>query len=118
MTVVGGGASGQFVLLATNSSHLDPKHWPQPEAFRPERFLLESGGRTGPADPPAFAPFGVGPRMCVGNKQAVIAAKSALVQLYRRFTFSLHARQRLPLRTRTAMTHAPRDGVWVSVHAR
>ncbi|PNH09370.1 Cytochrome P450 3A2 [Tetrabaena socialis] len=109
---------GQFVFLATNNFHLDPKNWPQPEAFLPERFLPESGGRLGPSDPAAFAPFGVGPRMCVGNKLAIMAAKSALVQLYRRFTFSLHAKQRLPLRTRTAMTHAPRDGVWVSVHAR
>ncbi|PNH09699.1 hypothetical protein TSOC_003702 [Tetrabaena socialis] len=92
----------------------------EPEAFRPERFLPESAGRLGTAGTAAFAPLGVGPH-CVGDYVGAgprMAAKSALVQLYRRFTFSLHAKQRLPLRMRTAMTHAPRDGVWVSVHAR
>ncbi len=49
-----------------------------------------------------------------------------LLQLVRRYTFSVHEKQVLEegpggvrrLRTRTDLTHMPRDGVWLSVHAR
>ncbi|KAG2426043.1 hypothetical protein HXX76_013233 [Chlamydomonas incerta] len=121
-----------FVCLATHAVMHDPAIWPEPEAFRPERFLPESGGRLGPlaagggggggggaaAEGAAWAPFGMGPRMCVGSKFATMVSKAVLLQIYRRFTFELHPKQVLPLRTRTALTHAPRDGIWVVVKAR
>ncbi|KAG2434472.1 hypothetical protein HYH02_012301 [Chlamydomonas schloesseri] len=110
-----------FVCLATHAVQHDPAIWPQPEAFRPERFLPDSGGRLGPLggnSAHAWAPFGMGPRMCVGSKFATMVSKAVLLQIYRRFTFELHAKQVLPLRTRTALTHAPRDGIWVTVKAR
>lgn len=41
----------------------DPEYFPDPEAFRPERFL--EAEPTYNAD--AYIPFGDGPRSCIGK---------------------------------------------------
>ena len=48
-----------------------PELWPEPEAFRPERFgAEESAGRHRYA----YYPFGGGPRLCIGNGFAMVEA--------------------------------------------
>ncbi|MCP2013898.1 cytochrome P450 [Deinococcus sp. HSC-46F16] len=59
----GGNVSVNIFLIQRNA-----RYWPQPDAFRPERWL--DGGRT----PEAFLPFGAGARMCIGNHLALMEA--------------------------------------------
>ncbi|XP_071483264.1 cytochrome P450 2U1-like [Diadema antillarum] len=60
---------GSILLGNVMFCHHDPDHWHDPELFDPHRFL--SGDRTKVIrDPPAFLPFGVGPRMCIGEQLA------------------------------------------------
>ncbi|XP_022081405.1 cytochrome P450 2D9-like [Acanthaster planci] len=47
--------------------HFDPKLWGDPENFRPERFIDESGRIK---RPPYFIPFGIGRRTCLGEYMA------------------------------------------------
>ena len=54
--------------------HLNPDVWPHPERFLPQRFLPEGSAAFGPADPGAWAPFGIGARMCVGHKLAMMVS--------------------------------------------
>jgi cytochrome P450 len=61
---------GANVLFSPWVVHRDPRVWPEPDAFRPERFA-EAPLRT------AYLPFGDGPRVCVGNRFA--EAEIALV---------------------------------------
>ncbi|KAK7508552.1 hypothetical protein BaRGS_00000118 [Batillaria attramentaria] len=65
----------------------DPKHWDQPDAFRPERFL-DSEGKLIPR-PESFMPFSVGRRSCLGE----IVAKPELLLIFacivKRLTLSL-----------------------------
>ncbi|CAH0714073.1 unnamed protein product, partial [Brenthis ino] len=44
--------------------HRNPKNFPQPEIYRPERFLGEERKKIKPF---TFMPFGEGPRICIGN---------------------------------------------------
>ena len=63
--------AGTFVLYSPYVTHRLPGLWPDPLAFRPERWLRDAPGY---AEPPSFAflPFGAGPRAC---QQLVLGGK-------------------------------------------
>jgi cytochrome P450 len=62
--------------------HMDPKLFPNPEKFDPERFSAENKGNivTG-----SFIPFGQGPRMCLGKNFIRVEGKCFLANLIRSF---------------------------------
>lgn len=56
--------SGTQVVIYPYLVHRDPKHWPDPEIYNPDRFLAEnSNGRH----PYAYLPFSAGARNCIGK---------------------------------------------------
>lgn len=73
--------AGVSVALLIYGMHHNPSVYPEPESFKPERFLPEqSAGRH----PYAFIPFSAGPRNCIGNNLA-----SKCVHLFQRVCFTL-----------------------------
>lgn len=70
-------------MLHLQALHRDPLHWPEPEVFRPERFLGESPGQAW-----RWLPFLNGPRSCVGQHFALLEAKIVLSLLTQRFDFT------------------------------
>jgi cytochrome P450 len=59
---------GTMVLVCPYTAHRDPAQHPQPDQFRPERWLGHDGHLTVPG---AFLPFGTGPRACIGTALAL-----------------------------------------------
>ena len=55
---------GDLVEVPIWSLHHDPRHWPDPEAFIPDRFLPENKDKIHPF---THMPFGMGPRNCIGE---------------------------------------------------
>jgi cytochrome P450 len=60
---------GSLVQLISYVCQHDPRWFPDPEAFDPDRFLPE---RQLALPPFAYFPFGGGPRVCIGNTFAMM----------------------------------------------
>ncbi|WP_374457844.1 cytochrome P450 [Nocardioides sp.] len=56
---------GTLAIISPWVVHRRPDLWPDPLAFRPERFLDPGAGRAG------YLPFGLGPRLCIGREFAI-----------------------------------------------
>lgn len=67
-------AKGTPVVISLLGLMRDPKHFPQPEKFDPERFLAEKNNYN----PSAYIPFGDGPRICIGNSNFICAAEAII----------------------------------------
>lgn len=104
---------GGEVAIFIWALHRDPEHFPEPEAFRPERWTPELE-RTLPRH--AYMPFGGGPRICIGSAFANIEAVLVLVAIVRRYRFRLAQPPRL--RLKASITLRPRDGVRLRLKAR
>jgi cytochrome P450 len=75
---------GSIVVVSPWLLHHDPRWWPEPEAFRPERWLDDDPGRPRYA----FIPFGGGPRVCIGEPFARLEAAMLLASIARRWRFA------------------------------
>jgi cytochrome P450 len=67
---------GAVLIVSAHLVHHDPDVYPEPFAFRPERFL-ESAGGQGPGTY-TWLPFGGGRRRCLGASFAMLEMKIVL----------------------------------------
>ncbi len=90
---------GTTVLISPWALHHDRRYFPDPEAFRPWRWLDPAI-----ADLPrnAYMPFGGGPRICVGNHFALMEGVLCLATILQRLRFERLDRR--PVRTQSAIT--------------
>jgi cytochrome P450 len=103
--------AGVGVSPAIYLTHRRADLWPEPEAFRPERFL---GVRPSPHQ---FFPFGGGVRRCIGAAFATVEMKVVLAEVLRRCDLRIAPRYRMRAVQR-AVTFAPSDGLPVVLDAR
>jgi cytochrome P450 len=77
---------GDQIFICMWAMHRDPRFFPEPERFRPERWLDGLQKRL-----PRFAyfPFGGGPRLCIGNAFAMMESVLLLAAIARRFRLEL-----------------------------
>jgi cytochrome P450 family 135 len=102
---------GTTIYVNADGLHHDPAVHPQPEAFRPERFL---------EDPPngySFSPFGGGAHRCLGAGLALLEIKLVLGALLDRFELEPLSDQ-LARPVPRIVTHVPRGGCQVRVRPR
>ncbi|MGM9485278.1 cytochrome P450 [Roseateles sp. NT4] len=94
--------------------HRDPRWWPDaPLAFKPERFMADA-----PHEIPrgAYIPFGVGPRVCLGQHFAVLEMTLIAALMLQRFELS-PVNSEVP-RPRMAVTLRPDGGLKLRLAAR
>ncbi|XP_055619718.1 probable cytochrome P450 6g2 isoform X2 [Toxorhynchites rutilus septentrionalis] len=66
------------VLVPIYAIHRDPKFFPDPLRFNPERFAKENLDNIVPC---SYMPFGVGPRTCLGSHFGTLQVKVAVVRI-------------------------------------
>ncbi|XP_052867746.1 cytochrome P450 4d1-like [Anopheles cruzii] len=70
--------AGTTISLNIYNVHRNPKVFPDPERFDPERFSDENEVKRGPYD---YIPFSAGFRNCVGQRYALLEMKVTIVKL-------------------------------------
>lgn len=73
-----------WVLIPIYSAGRNPESWPDPDTFRPERFLLENRHKIKPC---SFLAFSEGPRTCIGHQFAMFQVGKAICELLFKYKF-------------------------------
>ena len=95
-TVLGGRyriRKGQWVLVVLPLVQRDPRVWPEPERFDPDRF---APGRM-KSRAHAYKPFGTGQRACIGRQFALHEAVLTLAMILHRYDLAADSDYRLKI---------------------
>lgn len=102
---------GVSLMASIYLLHHDPAVYPEPGAFRPERFLGITPGTY------TWIPFGGGRRRCLGASFALLEMRIAMRAVLERFELSA-AEPRAERTGRRGITFSPASGSTVVLRAR
>jgi cytochrome P450 len=105
---------GDRVVLFAYGVHHSEKYWPEPETFRPERWLSEGGKKRIPT-PYTYIPFGGGKRSCIGGAMSQVENTLALSMLLRRFAPQYVGTDPAPINATVTLT--PKGGLHFKIRA-
>ncbi|RLU15511.1 hypothetical protein DMN91_012505 [Ooceraea biroi] len=104
---------GEGVWIPVYGLHHDPKYFEEPEKFDPERFLGER--KKSSLNCGAYIPFGLGPRMCIGNRFALLETKALLFHLLARCELKPCEKTSIPLKlAKDGFNMKAEGGFWLN----
>ncbi|XP_001649101.2 probable cytochrome P450 9f2 [Aedes aegypti] len=86
---------GACVWIPVHGIHRDPKYYPNPDKFDPERF---SESNRDNIDMTMYMPFGAGPRNCIGSRFALMEIKAIMYALLLQFRIDRNDKTSVPLK--------------------
>ena len=105
--------AGAKVYLCQWVIHRNPRYYPDPQRFDPERFSAVAM----PSRPRfSYIPFGGGRRLCIGEEFAWLEGVLLLACVARRFRLALVPGQ--VIEPDPNVTLRPKRGIWMRLHAR
>ncbi|XP_069702403.1 probable cytochrome P450 6a14 [Periplaneta americana] len=107
---------GMQTLISVMGLHHDPKYYPDPDKFDPERFSEDQKSKR-----PHFTylPFGEGPRICIGMRFGLMQTKVGLISLLSKY--EVHPSEKTPIPLvfdPKSLVLAPVGGMWLKIVAR
>lgn len=105
--------AGTTIFICPWVLHRDPRHFEEPDAFRPERWM---GNLARELPRFAYMPFGGGPRVCIGQRFALNEAMIVLATMAQRFSAEWQSDHKVtPF---PSITLRPKGGVWLKLRTR
>ncbi len=104
-------AKGDLVIVSQYVTQRNPRLWPDPDRFDPDRWL---GGL--PEEKFAYFPFGGGNRLCIGERFAWMEGELAIATIARRVR--LTAIDATPVLPDPSVTLRPRSAIRARVESR
>ncbi|XP_046392982.1 cytochrome P450 6a2-like [Ischnura elegans] len=105
---------GTQLFVPTYAMQMDERFFPNPTVFDPNRFLPENKENIQQF---SYLPFGDGPRLCIGERFALMQAKLGLASMISKFQFELcREKTDVPLRfKKQAFVLTSEQGIWLKV---
>jgi cytochrome P450 len=97
--------AGESVAASISLAHFNPEHFPEPDRFRPDRFLGDN-----PPPPNTWFPFGGGVRRCIGAAFSLMESKLLLREILLNFDLSAPDHKPETAKARTVVTAPHRGG--------
>ncbi|XP_054272579.1 uncharacterized protein LOC128992862 [Macrosteles quadrilineatus] len=105
---------GVLISIPVIGLQQDPRVYPDPDSFKPERF---EGNNFKPN--PHFLPFGDGPRICIAMRFAVMEMKAAISRVVANYNMTLSPKTKLPLKlSPRSFVPTPEGGIWINFEKR
>ncbi|KOX71590.1 Cytochrome P450 9e2 [Melipona quadrifasciata] len=94
----------------------DPQYYPEPKKFNPDRFYDDPKQMSNSL---SFLSFGLGPRMCIGNRFALLETKVLLFYIFAKCDLAPCAKSSIPLKlNRKGFSMTSEDGFWLKIQPR
>jgi cytochrome P450 len=106
-------AAGSYIHMSPYVIHRDPRYYPDPEIFDPERWTPEA---TAQRPRTAYFPFGMGKRQCIG--QAFTMTEGVLILATLARTWRLRRVSRKPVAFDPLITLRPTGGMHMTLEKR
>nr|UZE89907.1 cytochrome P450 CYP9GP3 [Chrysoperla zastrowi sillemi] len=105
-----------FIICPVLGIHRDPKYYPNPDKFDPERFNDENKASIHPM---TYMPFGAGPRICIASRFAIMEVKLFLCYILANFNLEPTEKTPIPLKIKmSGFTYTAKDGFWIGLKPR
>ncbi|CAL1686478.1 unnamed protein product [Lasius platythorax] len=108
--------SNSVMMIPVYALHRDPKYYPNPDKFDPERFSEENKDNIVPY---TYLPFGQGPRKCIGNRFALMETKILVAHLLQKFILKRTEKTVEPVVfDKKEFNPQPEGGFWIGLEKR
>ncbi|XP_072748026.1 cytochrome P450 9e2-like [Anoplolepis gracilipes] len=108
--------SDTVIMIPVFALHRDPKYFPNPDKFDPERFSEENKTNIVPY---TYLPFGHGPRKCIGNRFVLMETKILVAHLLQKFILKRTSKTVDPMVfDKRDFNPTPKGGFWIGLEKR
>uniref|UniRef100_A0A2C9L247 Cytochrome P450 n=1 Tax=Biomphalaria glabrata TaxID=6526 RepID=A0A2C9L247_BIOGL len=114
---------GMVVRVLASTMHTREDLFPDHKDFRPHRFIPGASSNrdkaySGTSHPRGYLPFGLGPRMCVGQRLAMVSLKLALARLLQEYDVTISHMTQIPVQVELRPFIVAKNGVHIKLLTR
>ncbi|XP_050540333.1 uncharacterized protein LOC126904972 [Daktulosphaira vitifoliae] len=106
---------GTKIIIPVRSIHYNPKYYPNPTEFDPERFSDENIDKV---HPNIYMPFGSGPRLCIAKRFAEMEMKLALSEVLINYEVLPCKKTQIPIKYIIGSFVSAPESIWLKFRSK